>query len=119
MSASVRYRGVFHTIPGRATINVRVPPDLLAEASKIAHELGMDRSEVLGDLVACALPAALAEAADDLVGGPARERLAGCLPPNAQRPGELTPGRASDPATDAEAIVSPSAAPRGDGGTAT
>ena len=38
--------------------------------------------------------------------------------PNAQRPG-LNPGRASDPATDAEAIVSPSAAPRGDGGTAT
>jgi hypothetical protein len=36
---------------------------------------------------------------------------------DAQRPG-LNPGRASDPATDAEAIVSPSAAPRGDGATA-
>lgn len=118
MSASVRYRGVFETVPGRATLRVQVPADLLAEAERIANELGVDRAVVLGDLVASALPGALAEAADDLVGVPARDRLAGRPLPDAQRPGELNPGPASDPATDAEAIVSPSAAPRGDGGTA-
>ena len=95
MSAPARFRGVFDTVPGRATINVRVPLDLLGEAERIAHELGVDRAVVLGDLVASALPAALAEAADDLVGAPARERLAGCLLPDAERPRAI-PGACSD-----------------------
>ena len=37
---------------------------------------------------------------------------------DAQRPGELTPGRASDPSLNAEGTVPPSARPRGDGATA-
>ncbi len=92
MSAPVRFRGVFETVPGRATLRVQVPADLLAEAERIANELGEDRAVVLGDLVASALPAALAEAADDLVGAPARERLAGCLPPDAATPPAPTGG---------------------------
>lgn len=103
MIASVRYRGVFETVPGRATLRVQVPADLLAEAERIANELGVDRAVVLGDLVASALPGALAEAADDLVGVPARGRLAGCLLPDAERPRGL-PGACSDTLTIATTV---------------
>jgi hypothetical protein len=58
---------------------VQVPDDLLAEADRIAASLGVDRAIVLGDLVAAALPEALAEAAEDLVGHQAKRRLRGHL----------------------------------------
>lgn len=122
MSAPVRFRGVLATVPGRTSVPVRVPPELLAEAEMIAAQLGEDRAVVLGDLVAAALPGALAEAADGLIGAPARERLSlsGDFrhPPNAQRPAELAAGRASELAQNADGIVPPSARPRGDGATA-
>jgi hypothetical protein len=86
VNATLHFHGVAATLPGRTTVPVRVPADLLAEAERIADQLGVDRAVVLGDLVASALPAALAEAADDLVGAPARARLAGLLPLDAATP---------------------------------
>lgn len=55
------------TFPGRITIPVRVPDELVAEAERIAELVGKDRAIVLGDLVASVLPDALAEAARDLL----------------------------------------------------
>ncbi len=100
MTRPARFAGVLATVAGRVTVPVRVPPDLLAEAERIAAQLGEDRAVVLGDLVASALPEALAEVADDLVGAPARERLAGRLPLDAERP-RLTAGACSHTLTDA------------------
>ena len=96
MSAALRFSGVVATVPGRITVPVRVPPDILAEAERIAGQLGEDRSVVLGDLVAAALPEALAEAADDLVGAPARERLAGSISSSDAKRPRLTAGACSD-----------------------
>lgn len=74
---TVRFRGALATVPGRVTLAVRVPPDLLVEADALAARLGVDRALLLGDLVAAELPGALAEAADDLFGRAARDRLGG------------------------------------------
>ncbi len=112
MSAALRFSGVVATVPGRITVPVRVPPDILAEAERIAGQLGEDRSVVLGDLVAAALPEALAEAADDLVGAPARERLAGSISSSdAAPPPALADGATSDhaPTISPTAIVAASA----------
>ena len=64
---SRRYKGVLNTVPGRVTVRVRVPSDLLARAERIAEERQVDTAVALGDLVAQELPDALADAA--------RERL--------------------------------------------
>jgi hypothetical protein len=85
----IRYRGVLDTVPGRVTLRVRVPDELLAEADRIAHQRGVDRAIVLGDLVAAALPDALADAA--------RELLASFVSLNAA----TGPGCSPDPATNA------------------
>ena len=59
--------GLLGTFPGRVTVRVRVPDDLLDEADRRAEGAGVDRAFLLGDLVASALPDALAEAARDLL----------------------------------------------------
>jgi hypothetical protein len=64
---NARYRGLLHTHPGRITLRVRIPADILRAAERLAAERQTDRDIVLGDLVAHELPDALAEAA--------RERL--------------------------------------------
>lgn len=99
MTAPARWRGIAGTVPGRVTWPVRVPLDLLVEAQRIADRHDVDRAVVLGDLAASAVPGALAEAAEDLVGAPARERLAGRRP-YAERP-RLTTGACSHTLTDA------------------
>lgn len=58
-------RGALGAYPGRLTLQVPISLDLLAEADRIAAERGEDRAIVLGDLVAAALPDALAEVAAD------------------------------------------------------
>lgn len=112
MTAPVPFRGVAGTVPGRLTVPVRVPDDLLAEAERIAQRTGEDRAVVLGDLVASALPAALAEAADDFVAAPARERLAGHLPHDAVAP--LPEGRDATDTFLTGCTVVPRVAPSGD-----
>ncbi len=81
---SLRYRGVLDTVPGRVTVRVRVPSDLLARAERIAEERQVDTAVALGDLVAQELPDALAEAA--------RECLAQHLHPDATMPPASTDG---------------------------
>ncbi|MHB1554592.1 MAG: hypothetical protein ACYCSX_10755 [Acidimicrobiales bacterium] len=94
----------------RAPLALRLSAATRAALVRKARAAGIDSTEdafaaFVGDLLTAELPHALADAADRLVGAPARERLAAHLPRNAQRPEELTPGRASDPATDAVTSV--------------
>ena len=62
-----RRGGLFDAFPGRLTVRVLVPVDLLDETDQQAAARGVDRAVMLGDLVAQALPDALAEAARDLL----------------------------------------------------
>jgi hypothetical protein len=104
---------------------VRVPSDLLVEADRIAAQLGEDRAVVLGDLVAAAIPGALADAAEDLVGRPARERLAGHRPYDDvlrdDDPGPL-PGAVRDLTDQSDSplaiVAGPAVQPRSSDGTA-
>lgn len=101
------------------SITVTVPKPLAAAIAGEAHRRLVRRGDVIRDCLLQVWPAYVATVlADDLRPILDAEVAGDDSPPNAQRPG-LNPGPASDPATDAEAIVSPSAAPRGDGGTAT
>jgi hypothetical protein len=68
---------------GRVRLRVDLPPDAVADAERIVSATGLDRETVLGDLAATALPAALAEAADDSVARLARARLCMKRPPAA------------------------------------
>jgi hypothetical protein len=56
-----------YSYPGRRTISVPIPRDLLDAADRIAADRGLDRALVLGDLVAAELPNALADAARELL----------------------------------------------------
>ena len=53
---------------------------MVAGAERIVSATGLDRETVLGDLAATALPAALAEAAENSVARPARTRSTGSSP---------------------------------------
>jgi hypothetical protein len=59
--------GVLDDYSGRTTVRAPLPFELLAEADLLAEERGADRAVILGDLVAAALPDALADAARDLL----------------------------------------------------
>ena len=59
--------------PGRVTLGVVLPDDLLRQVERLATERGVDRAMLLGDLVAEALPDALAEVARDLLDSPNAE----------------------------------------------
>jgi hypothetical protein len=79
--------------PGRLTVRVLVPDDLLAEAQRLAAERGLDLAIVLGDLAAEALPDALAEAA--------RHRLA------SRPPAETAPESSPAPSITSSTTPSP------------
>jgi len=81
------------------TLRVPVPTDLLDEAERRARILGIDSAIILGDLVADALPDALAEAA--------RQVLASQQPPDAATPPTLVGGASglTSPQDLADAIV--------------
>lgn len=120
MSVPVAFRGVLDTVPGRVTLRVPVPRDVLGEAEGLAERLGVDRAVVLGDLVASAIPDALAEAADELVGAPARERLAAIPSPDAATPPALADGATGEISHDHADGIVPAAGPEpvaGDGRT--
>ena len=71
---------------GRVRLRVDLPADVLAAADRIVEDTGLDRESVLGDLAAAALPAVLAEAAEQAVGSTARSRL-GNTPKTDSAPG--------------------------------
>ncbi len=82
------------TLDGRLVAPVMLPLDLAESLAAEARRTGRPVGRVAGDLVAAVLPDALAEAARGLL-----------LPSDAQRPGELTPDRASEPSQNATTIV--------------
>jgi hypothetical protein len=87
----------------REKTSIRV--DLLDEVEAFAAAHGLDFDTAFARLLARGLIRKL------------ESELAPLLDPisDAQRPGELTPGRASDPSLNAEGTVPPSAQPRSDG----
>jgi len=79
--------GVLDAHPGRVTVRVARPPaDLLDTVDLLAKERGADRAVILGDLVAAALPDALAEAARDLLAHAYNAETAPGLPDADPRP---------------------------------
>ena len=72
------------SFPGRVTVRYRLPGKLVDEVDCRASAVGVDRAVLLGDLLAAALPEALAEAA--------RERLCLKLPLDAATPPAGTDG---------------------------
>jgi hypothetical protein len=61
----------YYSHPNRRTVRVRIPRALLDLADQLAEEREIDRALLLGDLVAFALPDALADAARALLQHPA------------------------------------------------
>ena len=72
----------------RVRLRVDLPREVLAAAEEIVKATGLDREVVLGDLAAAALPGLLAQAADRVVGQPARARLFPVIPKD-ERPEAL------------------------------
>ncbi len=68
-------RAAIDEFPGRTTLRCLIPDDLIAEVNRLAADLQVSPAEVMGDLVASVLPAALSEAVDSLIGTPAHKRL--------------------------------------------
>jgi hypothetical protein len=62
-----REGGVLGSFPGRVTVQVRLPENLLVEAERLASNHGVDQAILLGDLVAHELPRALAAAAQEVL----------------------------------------------------
>ena len=60
----------FYSHPGRLTVNVRIPSELLDLVEQLAARCGAEPAVLLGDLVADELPEALADSARQLLRDP-------------------------------------------------